>query len=110
MRNRTQKTIPTASIPVRTSGSMVSKQGGGAGFLGVTSREQLDQRQADDEPADVGEVGDSAGLPGHVRVASCPTAGRNWSANQIPSMTIAGISTRVTKKMMKISVSTRACG
>ena len=76
----------------------------------VTVREQLDRRKAEEEAADVGEVGDAAAAVDTSGVASCPIAGRNWSTNQIPSMITAGISIRVTKKMMKTSVSTRARG
>ena len=58
----------------------------------------------------MGEVGDAPSPPTPTGVATWPIAGMNWSTNQIPSRISAGISTRVTKKTMKIRVSTRARG
>ena len=81
-----------------------------SGARAVAVREQLDRRQPEDEAADVGQVGDAAPGPETSGVATCPIAGRNWSTNQIPSMITAGISIRVTKKMMNTSVNTRARG
>ena len=56
----------------------------------------------------MGEVRDPLISP--VSTATCPRAGMNCRTNQTASRINAGISTSVTKKMMKIRVRIRAAG